>query len=37
VPDLVTALVDVGARVTGVARYGASLEEAYLQVIEETS
>jgi ABC-2 type transport system ATP-binding protein len=37
VPDLVTALVRVGARVTGVTREGASLEEAYLEVIEETS
>jgi ABC-2 type transport system ATP-binding protein len=37
VPDLVTALVGVGARITGVSREGASLEEAYLEVIEETS
>jgi len=37
VPDLVTALVEVGGRVTGVSREGTSLEEAYLEVIEETS
>jgi ABC-2 type transport system ATP-binding protein len=37
VPDLVTALVGAGARITGVSREGASLEEAYLEVIEETS
>ncbi len=37
VPDLVTALVGVGARVASVSREGASLEEAYLAVIEETS
>lgn len=37
VPDLVTALVGAGARVAGVSREGGGLEEAYLQVIEETS
>ena len=37
VPDVVTALVGVGARITGVSREGASLEAAYLDVIEETS
>ena len=37
VPDLVSALVGAGARVTGVSRESTSLEEAYLEVIEGTS
>lgn len=37
VPDLVAALVGVAARITGVSRARASLEAAYLEVIEETS